>query len=248
MRVLVSLRRVFVLFLMLAAMPGVFSASVSAQDSNLCDAALDVVPDIGNWLEGYEVVSGSGGSGSQIVVGTDGPDYLTGGSGNDILCGYGGDDILEGGSGNDVLVGGEGDDALYGGSGNDTFYASETDLVDVGSGRDTIVTVVDTLSDCGLAQSYQYPVNTPVLADLDLSGCDLHGKNLVQANLGSANLAGANLRDADLTYASLYRANLLGADLTGADLTGANLFEATCPDGYVATEFAGNQCAGHLDI
>ena len=60
-----------------------------------------------------------GRSGSQVVVGTPGPDRLEGGSGNDVLCGLGGDDVLLGGSGNDYLDGGDGNDELHGDSGSD---------------------------------------------------------------------------------------------------------------------------------
>ena len=56
----------------------------------------------------------TGGSGSQVVVGTAGPDRLVGGSGNDVLCGLGGDDPLDAGSGNDHLDGGDGDDTAAG--------------------------------------------------------------------------------------------------------------------------------------
>ena len=77
-----------------------------------------------------------GGSGSDVVVGTPGPDHLVGGSGNDVLCGLGGDDVLEGGSGNDFLDGGPGKDTLDGGSGNDTLVNGEVN--DGGSGNNTV--------------------------------------------------------------------------------------------------------------
>ena len=69
----------------------------------------------------YQLVQApaAGRSGSQVVVGTPGPDRLVGGSGNDVLCGLDGNDALDAGSGNDHLDGGNGDDTLQGGSGND---------------------------------------------------------------------------------------------------------------------------------
>ena len=80
-----------------------------------------------------------GGSGSQVVVGTAGPDRLVGGSGNDVLCGLGGDDTLDGGSGNDVLDGGPGDDVLRGGSGTDHLDGGAGfDRLFGGSGNDTL--------------------------------------------------------------------------------------------------------------
>jgi hypothetical protein len=80
-----------------------------------------------------------GGSGRQVVVGTEGDDDLVGGSGDDVLCGLGGDDVLLGGSGNDHLDGGVGDDSLSGGSGDDQLDGNEgTDSLFGGSGSDTL--------------------------------------------------------------------------------------------------------------
>ncbi len=77
-----------------------------------------------------------GGSGSDVVVGTEGPDRLVGGPGKDVLCGLGGNDRLDGGSGNDYLDGGTGNDTLFGGTGNDTLVNGETN--DGGTGNDKI--------------------------------------------------------------------------------------------------------------
>lgn len=247
MRLFISLRRFAVLVLMLLSIPAVLPGAASAQDSGICDRALDYVPDVGNWLEGYEVVSGSGGAGSQIVVGTDGPDYLTGGSGDDILCGYGDADILEGGSGNDILVGGGGIDGLYGGSGNDTLYGTSDETLDGGSGRNEIIAAnpaCQMVSEWIYMPGYYY--DYPSLDGIDLSGCSLIGVDLRGANLAHANLIGTDLTGAHLNGANLYNANLTNANLSGADLTNANFYQATCPDGYVAYELLGNQCAGHL--
>ncbi len=80
-----------------------------------------------------------GRSGSQVVVGTAGPDRLVGGSGNDVLCGLGGDDVLMGGSGHDYLDGGDGSDELQGGSGNDVLDGGAGfDRHFGGSGHDTL--------------------------------------------------------------------------------------------------------------
>lgn len=173
--------------LMILAALSLFAALVpmgaSGQDSDLCYAALGIVPDVGNTWEGYTVVSGSGGAGSQIVVGTDGPDYLTGGSGNDVLCGYGGDDVLEGGSGHDELVGGPGYDELYGGSGNDALYGSETDVLNGGSGRNNIIVVSDVVSNINVTMAYGggycYPVieATGFLAKTTYSSTFYYGGN-----------------------------------------------------------------------
>lgn len=75
-----------------------------------------------------------GGSGSQLIIGTDEEDYIDAGSGNDVVCGGGGYDEIHGGSGNDVLNGNGFYDNLYGESGNDELFgnASNTDPFDVG--------------------------------------------------------------------------------------------------------------------
>lgn len=68
----------------------------------------------------------SGGSGNDVINGTDGSDTLMGADGNDTLSGGKGNDKLYGDNGNDTLSGGEGDDLLDGGAGIDT--ASFADL------------------------------------------------------------------------------------------------------------------------
>jgi Ca2+-binding RTX toxin-like protein len=54
--------------------------------------------------------------GSNIVIGSAGPDYLVGTAGDDCILGLDGDDVIEGGE--------TGNDTIYGGPGNDTIYAS----------------------------------------------------------------------------------------------------------------------------
>jgi Ca2+-binding RTX toxin-like protein len=71
-----------------------------------------------------------GGPGNDILVGGGGPDKLIGGEGNDKVAGRGGSDLLYGGPGNDVLLGGPGNDVLRGGS---------TDIMDGGSGHNTLI-------------------------------------------------------------------------------------------------------------
>jgi Ca2+-binding RTX toxin-like protein len=116
--------------LALPAMPA------SAQGGDPClDAQSGIVPD------GYELVyaPNQGGSGSQVILGTDGPDVLEGGSGDDILCGLGGYDVLYGGSGNDYLDAGAGYHELYGGSGHDTLIGVQGGVFDDGSGGGEII-------------------------------------------------------------------------------------------------------------
>jgi hypothetical protein len=71
-----------------------------------------------------------GGSGHDTLLGGGGPDKLIGGEGNDRVAGRGGSDVLYGGPGNDELLGGPGNDVLRGGS---------TDVMNGGSGHNTLI-------------------------------------------------------------------------------------------------------------
>ncbi len=102
-----------------------------------------------------------GDNGNDRLDGGSGADKLYGGAGNDVLIGGDGNDWLDGGYGNDTLNGGEGGDRLIGGSGidqmlagggsdtitidldNDIVISSTEELVDGGSGVDTLVLTFD---------------------------------------------------------------------------------------------------------
>ncbi len=59
---------------------------------------------------------------------------------NDVLLsGGGGNDVLFGGTGDDRLIGGAGADTLKAGAGDDTVVAEADDVVEGGSGRDTLI-------------------------------------------------------------------------------------------------------------
>ena len=76
---------------------------------------------------------------SDFLSGDDGADTLEGGSGNDNLAGGTGNDRLLGGSGLDTLDGGEGEDSLMGGAGDDALYGSlGHDLLLGEGGNDTL--------------------------------------------------------------------------------------------------------------
>jgi len=62
----------------------------------------------------------NGGSGNDVLAGSDQGNVLNGNAGNDVLSGQGSSDTLSGGDGDDVLSGGAGNDALSGGNGTDT--------------------------------------------------------------------------------------------------------------------------------
>ena len=89
-------------------------------------------------------------TGDDLILGEAGKDGLSGNAGNDKVRGgteddrvFGreGDDGLSGNAGNDLLDGGPGTDRLFGREGNDRIVASDgtRDMVDCGSGRDTVV-------------------------------------------------------------------------------------------------------------
>lgn len=63
-------------------LPGM-AIGASAQNGGLCGPADEA--ESGTKIQGYTVVYGTGGSGSQIVLGY-GDASLSGGSGNDVLC------------------------------------------------------------------------------------------------------------------------------------------------------------------
>jgi hypothetical protein len=71
-----------------------------------------------------------GGPGHDTLIGGGGPDKLIGGEGDDKIAGRGGSDVLYGGPGNDELFGGTGNDVLRGGS---------TDVMNGGSGHNTLI-------------------------------------------------------------------------------------------------------------
>jgi RTX calcium-binding nonapeptide repeat (4 copies) len=114
------------------------AAAAPARKGSVCDQAIAQAGTGKGKYGHYRLVRApaQGGSGSDVVVGTNGPDHLVGGSGNDVLCGLGGDDVLDGGSGNDYLDGGTGRDTLHGGPGNDTLVNGE--INDGGPGNDKI--------------------------------------------------------------------------------------------------------------
>ena len=82
---------------------------------------------------------------SQVGIGND--DLIRGGAGNDRIGGKGGNDTLFGDDGDDLMWGDDGDDLISGGLGNDTLTGddfsggagSDTFVLAIGAGTDTIV-------------------------------------------------------------------------------------------------------------
>ena len=82
---------------------------------------------------------GYGGSGNDILAGSDGPESLYGGSGWDELWGNEGNDHIDGGTGNDILEGDEGNDTIVGGTGNDQLDGKMgNDKLDGQAGNDSL--------------------------------------------------------------------------------------------------------------
>ena len=73
-----------------------------------------------------------GGAGRDTILARGGADLVFGEDGNDFLYGDGGDDIVSGGLGTDYLYGGSGRDVLNGGQGLDTLFGLDGDDILMG--------------------------------------------------------------------------------------------------------------------
>jgi Ca2+-binding RTX toxin-like protein len=96
-----------------------------------------IVVDVGGgndsvWCTNFPwAVTMVGGSGNDVLVGSQAADLLCGGAGNDALTGGDGADTLSGGRGNDELYGAAGADDLRGGGGIDTALSeSSSDIIE----------------------------------------------------------------------------------------------------------------------
>jgi Ca2+-binding RTX toxin-like protein len=101
----------------------------------------------GDPVSAQDVENVLGGSGNDVLVGSDDANVLTGNAGNDTISGLGGTDTLSGGDGDDSINGGGGNDAIDGGAGTDSVdYSTATGGVVVnlaagtssGDGTDTL--------------------------------------------------------------------------------------------------------------
>jgi hypothetical protein len=114
--------------------------------------------DILNGAAGADCLNGgpgndklSSGTGNDTVSGGPGNDILNGGTGNDKLSGGPANDVLNGASGNDKVATGGGRNKVNAGPGNDNVNSAngKRDVVDCGSGRDTVrADKQDQLSGC----------------------------------------------------------------------------------------------------
>jgi Ca2+-binding RTX toxin-like protein len=85
------------------------------------------------------IENATGGSGSDVIMGTSVANSLTGGAGTDWLEGRAGSDSLAGDAGRDTLLGGADNDYLSGGADDDSLRAfGGTDTLSGGDGRDAV--------------------------------------------------------------------------------------------------------------
>jgi len=95
-----------------------------------------------------DVENATGGSGNDVLYGSNVANALDGGAGNDTVIGRGGNDVLQGGAGADTVQGSTGDDRLLGGVGNDVLGGgdgadvlhgdADTDSLTGGAGDDDV--------------------------------------------------------------------------------------------------------------
>ena len=78
-----------------------------------------------------------GGTGNDIIIGSNRWDRMQGGDGNDILMGLEGRDWMRGGAGRDIVIGGAGIDDVNGNLGNDDMLIQGEDFGRGGFGTDT---------------------------------------------------------------------------------------------------------------
>jgi Ca2+-binding RTX toxin-like protein len=106
--------------------------------------ALQTVVGANDTISGFE--NATGGSASDILIGSglanvliggDGADTIDGRAGNDSVVGGNGDDVLSGGADNDTVDGGNGADLMDGGNGADSMLGgSGSDTMTGGAGND----------------------------------------------------------------------------------------------------------------
>ncbi|MBX9749807.1 MAG: hypothetical protein K5Q68_09355, partial [Roseococcus sp.] len=174
-----------------------YDITVTASDGTLSSAARAVAIMVTDVLES---VTGVGGAGADLLIGSALNDTLSGGAGNDTLLGL---------EGNDALNGGIGADHMTGGAGNDTYTVDNSGDVVVeaaGGGDDRIVASISSVLGADLER-------------LSLSGAaNLNGTGNALANRLDGN-AGANILDGGEGNDSLFglggNDRLIGG--TGAD-------------------------------
>jgi Ca2+-binding RTX toxin-like protein len=154
------------------------------------------------------VLTGTGNSTANWMIGTDATDdRLSGLGGNDFLEGYGDDDVLLGGTGHDYLVGADGDDTPIGGLGSDNYIGGNGDdlyvldaddlgiIEDGGGGYDTVSLLFDAPPFPDYPNgTFEMPDNIEVPCLRGTWAVDVFGNasdNLILGGVGSDELLGA---------------------------------------------------------
>ena len=103
----------------------------------------------------------TGGSGNDILTGTDNGITIEGNDGNDTITGGSGDDVIIGGKGADVINAGDGNNSIYGFLKNDQYgsYATESwdgqqDSITAGEGNDRILSIGNNTINAGDGDNY----------------------------------------------------------------------------------------------
>ena len=169
-----------------------------------------------NYIYGYEGDDSiDGGLGNDNLQGAQGNDSIFGNAGNDYLTGSTGLDTLDGGIGNDTLLGGDDNDRLIGGDGNDSLYGDKQDDILSGGKGDDIL-------DGGL--------NTDTVDYSDALEAVLGDGNGVSVNLGDTNAQAVGADQGTDTLSNIE--NLTGSNykdtITGS--AGRNVIETGSGD------------------
>lgn len=113
---------------------GALAAANTVEPSSASDTVSAFNPEPGIPIECGDI------SGTNLIIGTAGPDVLSGQNAKDCVVGLGGNDTLSGGNGVDVVLGGLDDDTLFGDNSNDYLDGGPGfDTCYGGSGSDTFV-------------------------------------------------------------------------------------------------------------
>lgn len=108
---------------------GAYTAANSVPPTNVDDQTLDVLPTPRtppSECDGmtFDVT----GTGTGVIAGSLGNDWIIGSDQADTISGLDGNDCIEGKAGGDIIDGGPGEDVCIGGDGTDTFLACETQI------------------------------------------------------------------------------------------------------------------------
>ena len=136
-----------------------------------------------------------GGVGNDEIEGDDGADTLNGGDGDDRLKGSAGTDTVFGGNGNDSLRGGSGSDVIHGGEGNDDLYSRigngdglddvDPDQIFGEGGNDQIIGGIGDILDGGTGTDTLLLDFSASTAGLTIDLAQLTGGGTVQLGTGS---------------------------------------------------------------